>query len=151
MKIVRPVILLALAAFLGSCASVGKLEESEAMDVLSLVNEGKSEALVSHSKLPFVYGGEILDSEAQLRLLWEGLRDEGFVPGEGVLKVFRPLRPEDRSLFSEYWEVRTWFDLVIKEEDRLAQINTSLGELSMILRPVKGRDYKILAFREGKK
>ncbi len=133
-----------------SCASLGSVKEGDALDVVTLINGGEAKILMEHSRLPFVYRQEILDSDAQLRLLWEGLKDGGFVPGESVLKTFRQVRPGDSSLFSETWEVRTWFDLVIREEDRLAQVVTSQGNLYMILRPVGGRDYGILAFKEGK-
>ncbi len=134
---------------MASCASVGKVKEGDALDIVALVNEGDIEALTAHSKLPFVYNREILDSEAQLRLLWSGLRDADFIPGEGVIQSFRLVLPEDRELFSSDWEVSTWFDLVLKEEDHLAQVETPSAVLYMILRPVKGRTFKILAFREG--
>ncbi len=144
------VLIAAAAALLASCASFkAGVKESDPLVVCEHINNGDAETLTSISVLPFVFDGEILESDTQIRTLWTGLADAGYKSSGAEVTEFRKASPADASLFSDSWEIKTYFKNLLVEDDMLVLLKTTTGGLIMVLRPEKGPGSQILAFKEG--
>ena len=144
------VLITAVTALLASCASFGGgVKEVDPLVVCEHINSGNSEALSVTTVLPFVFDGEILESDTQIRTLWTGLTEAGYKADNPVLSEFREASPADAALFSDSWEIKTYFKNLILDGDMMARVKTSSGSLIMVLRPEKGSGSHIVAFKEG--
>jgi hypothetical protein len=152
MKHMRIIVLItAVTALLASCASFkAGVKESDPLVVCEHINKGDSDTLSEVSVLPFVFDTEILESDSQIRSLWSGIIEAGYKAKDPRVKEFRAATPADASLFSDSWEIRTYFKNLILEDDMLARIKTDTGSIILILRPEKGSGSRIVAFTEGK-
>ena len=144
------VLITAAAALLASCASfsVG-VRDTDPLTGCELINNGDSETLSTTSVLPFVFDGEILESDTQVRTLWSGLIQAGYKAEAPEVTEFREVSPADAALFSDSWEITTYFKNLLIEGDRLARVKTSSGTLLMVLRPEKGSGSLLVALKEG--
>ena len=152
MKHMRIIVLIAaVAVLLASCASfsVG-VKEDDPLVVCELINEKDVETLSEASVLPFVFDSEILESDTQVRTLWNGLAEAGYKAAKAEVKEFRSATAADASIFSDSWEIKTYFKNLLIEDDMLARVKTKSGTVFMVLRPGKGEGSSIVAFKEGK-
>ncbi|MDC7241281.1 MAG: hypothetical protein PQJ50_13070 [Spirochaetales bacterium] len=137
-----------LAVSMASCAGFsGVVKESNVMDAVENLNSGNAAALVEDSALPFVFDGEILESETQLKLLWNGLTDAGFTIDNPMIVQQRPVASKDSELFSGYWEVQTWFKNLTTEDDFFVEVQGAGTSAYMIFRSFPKEGVKIRAFK----
>ncbi|MBF9017310.1 MULTISPECIES: hypothetical protein [unclassified Oceanispirochaeta] len=138
MKSIKFIALLLLVALMTSCAGLGSgVKDDDVLAVIEMMNAGQTEALVESSVLPFVFDGEILESETQINLLWSGLNKAGYVLDNPLILQQRPVMAEDASIFSETWEIKTYFKNLLTENDTYVEVQGAAGKLHMVLRPSK--------------
>ncbi len=148
MKKLKTMILVLLAVSMASCAGFsGVVKESNVMDAVENLNSGNAAALVEGSALPFVFDGEILESDTQLKLLWNGLADAGFSIDNPMILQQRPVTAEDGDLFSQYWEIQTYFKNLITEDDIFVEVQGAGTSAYMIFRSYPKEGVKIRAFK----
>lgn len=146
------VLITAVTALLASCASFkAGVKESDPLVVCEHINKGDSDTLSDASVLPFVVDGEILESDSQVRGLWSGIVQAGYKAKGPRVKEFRAASPADAALFSDSWEISTYFNKLLIEDDMLARVKTDSGAIILILRPGKGSASRIVAFTEDVK
>lgn len=139
MNSIKIIALALLGALLASCAGfTSGVKEDDVQSVIELMNAGQSEALVERSVLPFVFDSEILESETQINMFWTGLAGAGYVLDNPVIIQQRPVTVEDAVLFSEHWEIKTYFKNLLSESDIFIEVEGTSGSLFMVLRGSKG-------------
>ncbi|MDA3958817.1 hypothetical protein [Oceanispirochaeta sp.] len=148
MKCLKPLLLVMVLALLASCAGFKPgISDDDTMTIIENLNSGQAEVLIDSSALPFIFDSEILASESQLRLLWTGLIKAGYLLDAPVIQQQRPVQAGDAALFSESWEIKTYFKNILSEEDVFVEINASGRKVYMILRSEKKGRVSIMAWK----
>ncbi len=134
-----------------SCSSMdGSFFEESGTALADQINEGMKETLVEESLYPFAFESEILVSENQVQLLWSGLIDSGYrIPSPRTV-TNRPAVLEDYLLFSESWEMRTFFEKYLKEDDRLVEVEGTGSSLYFLIRRDE-KEFSLLGMKEEAK
>ncbi len=136
MKNIKSLILVALVLSAVSCAAFKPaVSGDDALGVVESLNNGNSELLIESTSLPFVFDSEILESDTQIRTLWNGLVSAGYIIDNPVIVQQRPVTAADGNLFSESWEISTFFKRLLGEDDLFIQIDGSSRRIYMVLRP----------------
>jgi len=148
MKNIKPLILIALMLMFFSCAGFRPgVSRNDALDVIEIINSGETEQLIESSSLPFVFDSEILESETLVRALWSGLARAGYVIDNPVIVQQRPVEPGDGQIFSESWEVSTFFRKLLSEDDVFVEAESSTQRVYMVLRSGKKGVTEIKAWK----
>lgn len=138
MKSIKFIALVLLAALMASCAGLSSgVKEDDVFTVIEMMNAGQSDTLVEHSVLPFVFDGEILESETQISMMWTGLKNAGYALDNPVILQQRPVTAEDAALFSDKWEIETYFKNLLSETDFFVEAEGASGSLYLVLRGSK--------------
>jgi hypothetical protein len=148
MKYFKPLLLVTVLAFLASCAGFRPgIADDDALDIIESLNSSQADVLVDASLLPFVFDSEILDSDSQLRRLWNGLIDAGYLLDAPMVVTRRPVLPSDALVFSENWEIQTYFNNLLTSEDSFVEIQAAGQRVYMVLRSDKKGLVSILAWK----
>jgi hypothetical protein len=138
MKSFKFIALVLLTVMMASCAGFGSVvKEDDVFTVIEQMNAGQSDILVESSILPFVFDGEILESKTQISLLWTGLKNAGFVLDNPVILQQRPVTADDALIFSETWEIKTYFKNLLFETDSYVEVQGASTKVHMVLRSSK--------------
>jgi len=148
----RIIFFLTIPLFFLSCASLGSgFYEKTGLTVTDQINKGMHESLTEESLYPFVFETEILASESQVKMLWEGLTGAGYTLDSPVITMNRPATSEDSSLFSDSWEIGAFFGNYIQKDDRILLIEGSHTSFYLLMRKMEKRQYKLLGWKEAQK
>ncbi|MDC7235578.1 MAG: hypothetical protein PQJ58_20305 [Spirochaetales bacterium] len=147
MKSIKFIALVLLVSLMASCAGTGPgVKEDNVMSVVELLNSGNSAGLAEISSLPFVFDSEILESETQIAQLWTGLAAAGFTIDNPEITQQRAVTEEDASLFSEGWEISTFFKNLLSEKDTFVEVQGASTDAYFILRRSRSA-LEIIAFK----
>ena len=139
-------LLLTLAFF--SCSTMSSAFFEETGEVIAdHINKGMDESLVEKSLYPFAFESEILVAENQVQLLWKGLAGSGYKIASPRTVLTRPIVLEDYTMFSESWEMRTFFEKYLYEDDRLIEVEGDYSTLFFLVRK-NDNDFSILGMKE---
>ena len=131
-----------------SCSSMNNsFFEKSGASVADQINDGMTRTLVEESLYPFAFESEILVSENQVQLLWEGLIGGEYKILSPRTVMNRPAVPADYQLFSESWEMRTFFEKYLKEDDRLVKVEGTDSSLYFLIRR-NDKDFSLLGMKE---
>ncbi|QEN07255.1 hypothetical protein EXM22_04360 [Oceanispirochaeta crateris] len=148
MKYFKPLFLVTVLALLASCAGFRPgIADDDALGIIESLNGSQADVLIESSLLPFVFDSEILDSDTQLRRLWNGLIDAGYILDDPVVVSRRPVLPSDALIFSENWEIQTYFNNLLTSEDSFVEIQAAGQRVYMVLRSGKKGHVSILAWK----
>ena len=150
MKILLKIlILLAIAGLFVSCSTLGAgYYEDSGLIVANQLNKGMHESLTEDSVYPFVFEQEILASGSQVKMLWEGLVKAGYYVENPSVAMNQPVSDKDSLLFAESWEVKSYFEKYVSEEDRLILIEGDNTSFYLILRRNNKESYSIIGWKE---
>lgn len=153
MKILTRILFFSVLSFLFfSCASMGSgFYEETGLTVTDQLNQGMHESLSDESVYPFVFETEILASDSQIKMLWEGLSGAGYVLDNPEVVLNRVVTVEDSSLFADSWEIKSFFEKYLEDSDRLLQVNGSDRGCYFLLRKQDKNEFEILGWKEVSK
>ncbi len=134
-----------------SCTTMNESFYEKAGEVVAdQINNGMDDTLIDESLYPFAFETEILVTENQIHLLWNGLIEAGYLLTSPQITMVRPALLDDYILFSESWEMRTFFEKYIHKDDRFVQIDGEKSSLILLLRK-EDKDFSILGMKEAEK
>ena len=150
MKILtRILVLLTLSGLFFSCSTLGSgYYEDTGLIIANQLNKGMHESLSEDSDYPFVFEQEILASSSQVKMLWEGLVKAGYYVENPTVTINEPVSDKDSLLFAESWEIRSYFEKYLTDDDRLLLINGDNSSFYIILRRNDKDSYKIIGWKE---
>lgn len=142
------VIFMTLAVILSSCSTVPISRQEASVDkIVSLINAGDADTLVSISKKPFLLDGEIMLRDSDIAMIWNNLAGAGFTFGDRYKADIYPAVADYADLFSDTWEVQVFFRQYIPahKEGAVLELSTDNGKYFLIL------GNKIVLKRNGRK
>ena len=151
MKTIKNTLLITMTVLLFFSCSTFKngYFEKTGLTVADEINQGMHETLVSQSANPFVFETELLVSDTQLNMFWQGLTASGYSLDAPVVLQNRPIVVgQDYKLFSNSWEIRTFFEKYLNKNDSLVEVQGSDSSCLMIIRKTD-QDFEILGWKEG--
>jgi len=118
---------------LGGCATLNIREQEESIhDIITLINKGENNTLMSISAIPFLFDSEIILLKNDISLIWENLAKAGFSIHDPAVKEIGYIDEEIYALFSPSMEVKTFFKKYIPEKAVLATISSKEGAFYFI-------------------
>ena len=138
--------------FFFSCSTLGAgYYEDSGLIIANQLNKGMHESLTTDSDYPFVFEQEILASGSQVKSLWEGLVKAGYYVENPSVALNQPVTDKDFQLFAQSWEIKSYFEKYISNEDRLLLIEGDNTSFYLILRRNKKDSYRIIGWKEVSK
>ena len=152
MKILKRLFFVILPIFFFSCASMGSgFYEETGLSVTEQLNKGMHETLSEESSYPFLFESEILASESQVKMLWEGLVKAGYSLDAPFVSLNRAVLTEDALLFADSREISVFFDKYIEKKDRIILVEGSDVAFYLLLRKMDKGEYNLLGWKEASK
>ncbi len=128
MFVIAAVILTAGCATLNSGSS-----NSEALEAVSLINEGNAETLIGNSSIPFIFESEILFRQGDVDAVWLNLTAGGFtIPGAEVLSLKR-VDEQSCLVFAGSEEMRVFFAKYVDPKASVAEIKSGARVYRLLL------------------
>lgn len=152
MCLMKKIFIVPLAGLLilAGCSSLINEREAglKAVGMAKSVNAGEDRELQKLSARPFLFEGEILPTETMLENLWQGLIDAGVTFDDPQVKEIRVVDGDSYRVFSQAWEVETWFKNYVTEPAYLVFLDTEDQQLVFIIDRTRKSRQKILGFGE---
>ena len=127
------ILFLPVLLIITGCATLNEKEQEESIhDIISLINRGDNNKLMSISSIPFLFDGEIILLKRDITFIWENLKKAGFSIPDPVVKEIGYVNEEIYTLFSPSMEVKTFFKKYIPEKAVLATISSKEGTFYFI-------------------
>lgn len=122
-----------IALFAASCATVPVSQRERRVETLiEELNTADVDRLMELSARPFLFDGEIIIVEADLRSMWSNLRDVGFTFDGATITALEPVDETTYRRFSDSMEVRVWFEKYTTEDAAIATVQTSHGSFLIL-------------------
>lgn len=121
--------------------------EDNVQKVIDLINEGEAEALMAQSRLPFLFDGEILMLERDVRNMWENLAGADFSMKNAEHEYIGPAGRYSYPPFADSMEVRTFFKKYLPEKSSIVRITADNGEFFLLLGPRDETAPTIIGYR----
>ena len=125
----------AAVVLLGACATVPPARsDRRAEELIDRINAGQIEWVLEQSHVPFFFDGELLVRSADVELLWQGLRESGFmIRPEGF--ALEPASPGDYRRVADTFDMQTFFsqDGAFPPDATWLVADSTIGELLILL------------------
>jgi hypothetical protein len=123
-----------LTVVLSSCASVQVVQkEGDVLKIIDLVNQGDSETLKALSRVPFLFDGEIIILESDVKILWENVVNAGFKLPSAEVAAITEAAEQDSAVFGGSMETATYFSKYLPETARIADVRSGSMQVLLLL------------------
>jgi hypothetical protein len=137
-----------LILLIGACTTTPYSQREENVQkIVELIQKGESAALIAQSQLPFLFDGEIVMLERDLRTLWTNLAEAGFSLQNPQIEYLGPAGRYSYSPFADSMEVRTFFKKYLPEKSSIVRITAENGVFFLLLGPKVEKAPAIIGYR----
>jgi len=124
---------LLVAVLAASCTTVPVSQRDNRVELLiEELNTADIDRVMELSARPFLFDGEIIILESDLRTMWTNLRDVGFTFDAATIEELGPVTDNTYLQFADTMDVRVWFQKYAAEDAALARITTTHGTFLII-------------------
>lgn len=122
-----------LLSVLSSCSTLPPSQNlGNIKKLIQALNTEPVDQLMKRSGRPFLLDGEIIIREADLKVLWQNLRDNKFSFDEADIVAVHPVQPETQLLFGNSKDVHFFFKKYIPKDGAIVELNTTYGTFYLI-------------------
>jgi hypothetical protein len=119
--------------FAASCATVPVSQRDNRVEkLIAELNTADIDRVMELSARPFLFDGEIIILESDLRTMWTNLREAGFTFDAATVTELGPTSDTTYQSFADSMEVRVWFEKYAAEDAALATVDTSYGTFLIV-------------------
>lgn len=119
--------------FAASCATVPVSQRDNQVEkLIGELNTADIDRVMELSARPFLFDGEIIILESDLRTMWTNLREVGFTFDAATVTELGPTNETSYRSFADSMEVRVWFEKYAAEDAALATVETSYGTFLIV-------------------
>jgi len=139
---------LSLLAFFYACTTMNVIDhKAGVLSVINDINKSNTQALITCSKVPFLFDGEILLRKADVSILWNNLKEADFNIDDPLITAIEKVNQDTYKEFADTMEVKVFFNKYISTDCVLIRVKSTNGENLFIAAEKPECDLKIFAFK----